>query len=495
MRKLKNQSLSRSLTSISIAAIVPMFILSSYLLWALSSAINAYSGINNNISYANKYVMDFKERIDYTMYLAVIGNKSIDEIETGKTTVNGIITVNPYSYIQELESACNKLSLNATVPGNTNEVKRVKNTLNSLGKSIFNLENSIKKGGLYEKNMDTLDRDIYVLTSLVQSGLQNYIYTETTNFENVKAGLDKKNRMMVTTCLITLLIVIVISAFLTTRAVKSVTIPVRKLCAQTSKVAKGDFTANTKVESVGEIALLTRNFNNMTQEIGHLVEDIKRNKENIHLIEMKLLQAQINPHFLYNTLDTIVWLAEEKKTKEVVSIVTYLSDFFHTTLSKGKDFITIKEEELHVSSYMKIQKFRYQDVMDYEIHIDKELYPYIIPKLMLQPLAENALLHGVRNKRGGGHIYITGTKDNDRIIFQVKDDGRGMKPEELEKLKQGIENNKLETTDNSGFGIVNVNQRIQNYYGKEFGISFESEFGKGTTVTIIIAAKNIQTKS
>ncbi|MFG6395258.1 MAG: histidine kinase [Lachnospiraceae bacterium] len=495
MRKLKNQSLSRSLTSISIAAIVPMFILSSYLLWALSSAINAYSGINNNISYANKYVMDFKERIDYTMYLAVIGNKSIDEIETGKTTVNGIITVNPYSYIQELESACNKLSLNATVPGNTNEVKRVKNTLNSLGKSIFNLENSIKKGGLYEKNMDTLDRDIYVLTSLVQSGLQNYIYTETTNFENVKAGLDKKNRMMVTTCLITLLIVIVISAFLTTRAVKSVTIPVRKLCAQTSKVAKGDFTANTKVESVGEIALLTRNFNNMTQEIGHLVEDIKRNKENIHLIEMKLLQAQINPHFLYNTLDTIVWLAEEKKTKEVVSIVTYLSDFFHTTLSKGKDFITIQEEELHVSSYMKIQKFRYQDVMDYEIHIDKELYPYIIPKLMLQPLAENALLHGVRNKRGGGHIYITGTKDNDRIIFQVKDDGRGMKPEELEKLKQGIENNKLETTDNSGFGIVNVNQRIQNYYGKEFGISFESEFGKGTTVTIIIAAKNIQTKS
>lgn len=210
---------------------------------------------------------------------------------------------------------------------------------------------------------------------------------------------------------------------------------------------------------------------------------------------MKLLQAQINPHFLYNTLDTIVWLAEEKKTKEVVSIVTYLSDFFHTTLSKGKDFITIQEEELHVSSYMKIQKFRYQDVMDYEIHIDKELYPYIIPKLMLQPLAENALLHGVRNKRGGGHIYITGIKDNDNIIFKVKDDGRGMKPEELEKLNQGIKNNKLDTTDNSGFGIVNVNQRIQNYYGSNYGISYESEFGKGTTATIIIAAKNIQTKS
>ena len=129
--------------------------------------------------------------------------------------------------------------------------------------------------------------------------------------------------------------------------------------------------------------------------------------------------------------------------------------------------------------------------MDYEIHIDKVIYPYKIPKLMLQPLAENALLHGVRNKRGGGHIYITGRKERDRIIFQVKDDGRGMKPEELLRLRQGIANNNLKTTDNSGFGVVNVNQRIQNYYGSEYGISYESEYGKGTTATIIIKAKNI----
>lgn len=495
MTRHHSQSLSKSLKSISFAAIIPMFMLSSYLLWALSDATNAYSDINNNISYANKYVIDFKERVDYTMYLAVTGSKSIDEIETGKTTVNGIVTVNPYSYIKELHMACTKLSQTATVPVNTNQIKRVKNTLNSLEKSVKNLEDNIKKGSLYDTNMNILDRDIYALTSLIQSGLQNYIYTETTNFENVKAGLDKKNSQMVTTCLITLVIVIVISSLLTTRAVKSITIPVRKLCAQTSKVAKGDFTANTKVESVDEIALLTRNFNDMTQEIGQLVEDIKRNKENIHLIEMKLLQAQINPHFLYNTLDTIVWLAEEKKTQEVVSIVTYLSDFFHTTLSKGKDFITIQEEKLHVDSYMKIQKFRYNDVMDYEIHIDEEIYPYTIPKLMLQPLAENALLHGVRNKRGGGHIYITGRKEDNRIIFQVIDDGRGMKPEELAKLKHGIASNNIKTTDNSGFGIVNVNQRIQNYYGTEYGISYESEFGKGTTATIIIEAKNIQPKS
>lgn len=368
-------SLSKKLTSISATAILPMIILSSYLLWALSDATNAYSDINRNISYANEYVQNFKERIDYTMYLSVIGNKKIKELGVGKTTVNGIVTVNPYSYMRELNSACSSLSETATVSSNTNQMKRTKNTLNALRKSIEKLQKNINEGAPYDENMDILDQDIYVLTSLVQSGLQNYIYTETTNFENVKANLDKKNKQMVTTCLVTLLLVSLITASLTTNAVKSVTNPIRKLCDQTSKVAKGDFTANTKVESINEIAILTRNFNDMTQEIGLLVEDIKKNQENLHLIEMKLLQAQINPHFLYNTLDTIVWLAEMKKNDEVVAIVTYLSSFFRTTLSKGKDFITIQEEELHVESYMNIQKFRYQDVMDFEIHIDKELYP------------------------------------------------------------------------------------------------------------------------
>lgn len=487
-----NLSLSKKLTTIFIIAIFPLGILSSYLLWALSDATNAYSDINQNISYANEYVQNFKERVDYTMYLTVIGNKSINDIGVGKTTVNGIVTVNPYSYFKELETACNRLSDTATVNSNKNQMKRVINTLNSLRKSVLNLENNIDEGASYSDNMNILNNDIYTLTSLVQSGLQNYIYTETTNFANVKANLDKKNAQLVTTCLITLFIVIIITATLTTNTVRSITIPIRKLCTQTSKVAKGDFTVNTKVESINEIAILTHNFNDMTQEIGLLIEDIKRNQENLHLIEMKLLQAQINPHFLYNTLDTIVWLAEANKNDEVVAIVTYLSDFFRTTLSKGKDFITIQEEELHVESYMKIQKFRYQDIMDFEIHIDKDLYPYTIPKLMLQPLAENALVHGVRNKRGSGHISITGKKDGERIIFQVADDGRGMNAEELFKLRQCIANNNNNATDNGGFGIVNVNQRIRSYYGKDYGISFESELGKGTIATIVIATKNIQ---
>lgn len=194
IRRRHKLSLSKKLTSISITAILPMVILSIYLLWALSDAASAYSDINKNISYANEYVHNFKERIDYTLYLAVIGNKPIEELGVGKTTVNGIVTVNPYSYMKELESACSRLSDTATVNSSTNQMMRTKNTINALRKSVINLEKNIKKGSLYDDNMNSLDQNIYALTSLIQSGLQNYIYTETTNYENVKAELDKKMR-------------------------------------------------------------------------------------------------------------------------------------------------------------------------------------------------------------------------------------------------------------------------------------------------------------
>ena len=123
----------------------------------------------------------------------------------------------------------------------------------------------------------------------------------------------------------------------------------------------------------------------MTEEIGILVDDIRKKQENLRIIENRLLQEQINPHFLYNTLDAIVWLAEENKSAEVVKMVTSLSDFFRTTLSKGHDYITVKEERTHIESYLEIQQFRYQDILDYEIQMDDEIYCYIIPKLTLQP--------------------------------------------------------------------------------------------------------------
>lgn len=150
----------------------------------------------------------------------------------------------------------------------------------------------------YDENMQYLDNNIYVLTSLVQSGIENYIYVETTNFENVKAQLNKKNKQDIWIAVITAIIAVAVSTVLSIRAANSVTGPIKNLCAMTSKVAEGDFTAKSKkVESQDEIAVLVRNFNDMTKEIGSLVDDMKKNHEMLRMIEMKLLQAQINPLF------------------------------------------------------------------------------------------------------------------------------------------------------------------------------------------------------
>lgn len=221
------------------------------------------------------------------------------------------------------------------------------------------------------------------------------------------------------------------------------------------------------------------------------IDNIKLKEKNLHLMETKLLQEQINPHFLYNTLDTIVWLAEDNRNEEAVAMVTSLSDFFRTTLCQGRDYITVREEEAHIISYLKIQQFRYQDIMDYEIQIEEEMKKFVIPKLLLQPLVENALYHGVKKKRGKSLIRVKGFQKDEKLIFQVIDNGKGMSAEELNTLRENVQKGPDERK-NKGFGLANVNQRIRHYYGETYGLYIESTENEGTEATIIIAAKNIE---
>jgi two-component system sensor histidine kinase YesM len=186
-------------------------------------------------------------------------------------------------------------------------------------------------------------------------------------------------------------------------------------------------------------------------------------------------------------LDAIIWLAESGQKEQVVMMVSALSDFFRTTLSKGKDYITIKEEETHIRSYLQIQHFRYQDILEYEIRIPEELYQYQILKLTLQPLVENALYHGIKNKRGKGRILVTGEQMGEDLLFSVWDSGMGMEPERLEEVRKLIEGgeNQKET---SGFGLFSVAQRIRLNYGAGYGLSLSSKYGEWTEVKVHIPA-------
>lgn len=201
-----------------------------------------------------------------------------------------------------------------------------------------------------------------------------------------------------------------------------------------------------------------------------------------------MLQEQINPHFLYNTLDNIIWLAEANETDQVVTMVSSLSNFFRTTLSGGRDYVTVKEEEEHIRSYLEIQQFRYRDILEYQIHIPEEMYYYEILKLTLQPLVENALYHGIKNKRGMGHISVSGELAGEHLIFTVQDDGIGMTEERLEELRGIIAGEVKDDKKEGGFGLFNVSQRIKLNYGAEYGLEIESTYKEGTTIRVIIPA-------
>jgi two-component system, sensor histidine kinase YesM len=228
----------------------------------------------------------------------------------------------------------------------------------------------------------------------------------------------------------------------------------------------------------------------MIGKIRDLLDSKMKEQENLKKAEMRALQAQINPHFLYNTLDTIIWMAEAKKTDQVIDIVSALSSFFRISLSKGKDWITIRDEVERTRSYLTIQRMRYRDIMDFKIEVDPRVEANTILKLILQPLVENALYHGIKNKRSGGTITVRARpKDESQVLLEVEDDGIGFTPEKFAQLRAELDDDSGEIKMESGFGIGNVNQRIRLYYGKQYGISIQSEYHTGSRVTLIIPAR------
>jgi two-component system sensor histidine kinase YesM len=271
---------------------------------------------------------------------------------------------------------------------------------------------------------------------------------------------------------------------------KSIYTPIKKLHDVTTTITKNDLQALMTSDNVDEITELGLSFNIMIGKIKELLDSKIKEQENLKKAELRALQAQINPHFLYNTLDTIIWMAESKKTDQVVKIVSALSNFFRISLSKGMDWITIGEEVERIRSYLTIQKMRYRDILDFKIEVDENVSENTILKLILQPLVENALYHGIKNKRNGGTISVRARrKGRDEVLLEVEDNGIGFTPEKLAQLRAGLEDDSGDLKLESGFGLGNVNKRIRLYYGEPYGLSVQSEYITGTCVTLVIPAK------
>jgi two-component system sensor histidine kinase YesM len=240
---------------------------------------------------------------------------------------------------------------------------------------------------------------------------------------------------------------------------------------------------------VQELESLTEDLNIMADKIKTLIDDNIREQRNLQKSEMKALQAQITPHFLYNTLDSIIWLAEGNRNEQVISITRAFSDFFRISLSRGSEWVPVRDELKHIESYLTIQKIRYRDILDYTIEYERETGDMVMLKLLLQPLVENALYHGIKNKRGKGTISVKGWQEGEFLRFRVADDGIGMSPGQLASVKEQLAHppESLESKDETrGYGLYNIAKRLELYYNRKGLLDIRSVHGEGTELMLSI---------
>lgn len=469
----KRMELEERMRKVLFSTMIPMACLMIILLFIFWQYTGQYNKLSENLAVSSEFNLRFKDDLDLEMYYIAIGSKESSDLE------------DVLEQVEDAQEIMQKLRRNTY---NNNGVK----SLNSLDSYLENLRQrmlqlvEIKE---YDKRMEFMDSNIRIITGLIMQEMQNYIYNESMYLVQVEKSLTHRVKLLISGMAVLLIATLGILMRRSFRLTDGIIQPVNIMLDKVKKVGRGKFDMIPIEAEIEEIEELDEGINKMARKISALLENVRQEKEMQHLTELQLIQAQVNPHFLYNTLDTIVWLIEGGMTDDAVEMISSLSIFFRTSLSKGNDIIPLSEEERHTLSYLEIQQYRYRDILEFEINIPKELSGIPVPKLSIQPLAENALYHGIKNRRGKGKILIEGREEEDALVLTVSDNGQGMTPERLHEAQEAIR-----TGERAGFGLAAVAERIALYYGPGYGMKIFSEEGKGTTVEIRLG-KNIQPKS
>lgn len=469
----KRMELEERMRKVLFSTMIPMACLMIILLFIFWQYTGQYNKLSENLAGSSEFNLRFKDDLDLEMYYIAIGSKESSNLE------------DVLEQVEDAQEIMQKLRRNTY---NNNGVK----SLNSLDSYLENLRQrmlqlvEIKE---YDKRMEFMDSNIRIITGLIMQEMQNYIYNESMYLVQVEKSLTHRVKLLISGMAVLLIATLGILMRRSFRLTDGIIQPVNIMLDKVKKVGRGKFDMIPIEAEIEEIEELDEGINKMARKISALLENVRQEKEMQHLTELQLIQAQVNPHFLYNTLDTIVWLIEGGMTDDAVEMISSLSIFFRTSLSKGNDIIPLSEEERHTLSYLEIQQYRYRDILEFEINIPKELSGIPVPKLSIQPLAENALYHGIKNRRGKGKILIEGREEEDALVLTVSDNGQGMTPERLHEVQEAIR-----TGERAGFGLAAVAERIALYYGPGYGMKIFSEEGKGTTVEIRLG-KNIQPKS
>lgn len=300
--------------------------------------------------------------------------------------------------------------------------------------------------------------------------------------EEVNGDADKLIKIILFSGITLCILILIMCIFFT----KNITNPITSLRNIMKEVQHGDFNNRFNDKSTYvEIQELGTSFNTMIDTIDKLLNKVEFEQKVKREAELKALYSQIKPHFLYNTLDTIQYMALDYEAYDVIKAIEALTNIFRISLSDGKEVIKLKDEVKHIESYLFIQKLRYEEKLNYKVNCEENLLEYNILKLTLQPIVENAIYHGVKFIKAEGVIDINIKKENNKLILQVEDNGIGIDEERLNKINSYIHDFKKEKHCNESYGLLNVNERIKLAFGEEYGIYIESKKFKGTKVKIV----------
>ncbi len=439
---------------------------------------NQYDVLIQNITTANSINGYIKPSIDAELWEIIAGKKPFAQ-------------GTQYTILSDVDHRIEQMIDNSSSEKGQVKLRIIQHTLQTLRGSINQVGIQIAQGKTFAENL-VLMEEIRSITQLIEGNVQAYALFEVKRTQQQYQAMQSDLTRWAIGGLSVIMTSILFSIVAAWRISKGIYVPIKKLHDVTTTIARQDLEALVIADNADEITELGLSFNIMVGKIKELLDAKLEEHENLKKAELRVLQAQINPHFLYNTLDAIIWMAEAKRTTQIVDLVSALSRFFRITLSKGRDWITVRDEIAHIESYLVIQKIRYRDILDYQIDIPEDTRSSEMLKLTLQPLVENALYHGIKNKRNGGTIVVRGRwLDDDRLQIEIEDNGIGMTQERLAHVRELLAAGNLWVAGampivEDGYGISNVNQRIKLYYGPDYGLSIESEHGHGTCVALII---------
>lgn len=470
----KNSSIKNRVRT-SYAVIIGLMIIPIIIITFNSISLSRnYNRIIDNVTFATTLNDDkIKTAISSNVWDIMAGNATFEES-------------NPYELVESIQKNLKLLEDSASSSESKLKIIVAQRAMGTLVQYLDKLKTQIINDALVDENENVV-KEIKGVKDNIYTILQDFITLEIKNAAKVNDDIQFTQRIFLIVAFFIVALVIVFAILASSSLMEVISKPLSKLERFAEKIANGEF--NEKVEAPKAIELigLTNSLNTMSYKLEKLIEDNIRDQQSLKKAEIKTLQAQITPHFLYNTLDSIVWLAAEKKYKEVINITRAFSMYFRISLSKGEDWIPISKEITHAKNYLIIQKIRYRDILNYDIIVEDDILDEMILKLLLQPLIENALYHGVKNKREPGFILVKGFKTEDGIVFEVSDTGKGMSESEIEEVYKNLKdptNNK-----SGGYGLYNVNQRLILYFGESSCLKIKSIPEEGTTVSFKIPLK------